>query len=345
MPYILVLDAQQSVYELTDRFVIGRDNSCNLPLPYKKVSRNHAAIFQESGLWYIEDLNSTNGTFVNGQKIETVLLLNDKDEIEIGNITLVFSKNEPKFENDPFVTQISTADESVRSKQHSGNAERFRILLELSTYLNSINKLNKLLQIFLESTLKLLKADRGFVMLKNNANQFDVVVQKFMKTQLKNKTYSKTACLKVIKNKRYVLSGSTATDDLFAQQNSIVVNNISSILVVPILIKEEVIGLIYMDNINGERGFGEEDAEFAMAIASHAAISIYNVRLYESLLREKNLVNNILSSMGDGLIVLNHDFQILKVNEVAKKIVLHFNQLPFFVREIKSLNYQDSIID
>jgi hypothetical protein len=49
--------------------------------------------------------------------------------------------------------------------------------------------------------------------------------------------------------------------------------------------------------------------------------------------------------MGDGLIVLGHNFQLLKVNEVAKNIVLNFNQLPFFVREIKSLEYKDSIID
>ena len=72
-----------------DEVIIGRSGGCHLTLPTAGISRQHARIRFFNEEYYVEDLNSTNGTFVNNIKIVKCTLRN-LDCIEIGNIKLVF---------------------------------------------------------------------------------------------------------------------------------------------------------------------------------------------------------------------------------------------------------------
>ena len=63
---------------------IGRSVECELRLDDTYVSQQHARIFDRSGNWYIEDLGSTNGTFVNEQKLVAPAMLTPGDKIRIG---------------------------------------------------------------------------------------------------------------------------------------------------------------------------------------------------------------------------------------------------------------------
>jgi hypothetical protein len=66
-----------------DTMVIGRQESCDIVLPSRQVSRNHARIRRSSGQHTLEDLGSKNGTFVNGQELTEPYTLQDGDEIQI----------------------------------------------------------------------------------------------------------------------------------------------------------------------------------------------------------------------------------------------------------------------
>jgi hypothetical protein len=63
--------------------LIGRDESCDLVIADRQVSRQHARIRHEGGHHLLEDLGSKNGTFVNGQELEGPYALQDGDEIQI----------------------------------------------------------------------------------------------------------------------------------------------------------------------------------------------------------------------------------------------------------------------
>jgi hypothetical protein len=63
--------------------IIGRDNRCSLVIPDRQVSRQHARIRLDADKHILEDLNSRNGTFVNGQELTGSYLLQDGDEITI----------------------------------------------------------------------------------------------------------------------------------------------------------------------------------------------------------------------------------------------------------------------
>ncbi len=66
-----------------DEVVIGRSPDCDIILPDRQVSRRHARVFRRGDVYYIEDLGSKNGTWVNGQPVHAPVPLEDGDEIQI----------------------------------------------------------------------------------------------------------------------------------------------------------------------------------------------------------------------------------------------------------------------
>jgi pSer/pThr/pTyr-binding forkhead associated (FHA) protein len=79
-----------------DRFVIGRDSTrCDeyeAVVDDVRASRAHAAIFAKDGVAFIEDLASSNGTYVNDERIAAPTALSDDDEVRIGRTTFVFRR-------------------------------------------------------------------------------------------------------------------------------------------------------------------------------------------------------------------------------------------------------------
>jgi hypothetical protein len=76
----------------TSGLVIGRGSACNLRLDDPVVSRQHARIRHATGAWFIQDLNSSGGTFVNGQRVQATRL-NSGDQIQIGSSVFMFGLN------------------------------------------------------------------------------------------------------------------------------------------------------------------------------------------------------------------------------------------------------------
>lgn len=67
--------------------LIGRNDDADITIKDPYISGNHAKLFTKNNKLYIEDLNSTNGTFINGKKIKDIETLDDGDIIEIGRVT------------------------------------------------------------------------------------------------------------------------------------------------------------------------------------------------------------------------------------------------------------------
>ena len=80
-------------HELNEPLTIGRGPENDLVLPSTAVSRQHAAIVQREGRWYLEDRGSYNGTFLNGTRVNpgTPLPLRHADRLEVGGAALLFS--------------------------------------------------------------------------------------------------------------------------------------------------------------------------------------------------------------------------------------------------------------
>lgn len=75
------------VLELDPVTVIGRDRRATIPVEHSFVSSEHAQISWEEGQWWVADLRSTNGTYVNGSRITVSTALHPGDQIQVGDVT------------------------------------------------------------------------------------------------------------------------------------------------------------------------------------------------------------------------------------------------------------------
>jgi hypothetical protein len=78
----------QSLDLVPPETVIGRDSSCHLTIPDASVSHKHARVYHSDGEWYVEDLGSTNGTFVNDRPLTRPVVLRPGDAVSIGRSRL-----------------------------------------------------------------------------------------------------------------------------------------------------------------------------------------------------------------------------------------------------------------
>jgi predicted component of type VI protein secretion system len=86
MPMLLVVEGPkpgQRILVDQPELIIGRDEICDLVIPERQVSRQHAGISREGDRYILRDLGSKNGTFVNGQQIDEPHSLQDGDEVQI----------------------------------------------------------------------------------------------------------------------------------------------------------------------------------------------------------------------------------------------------------------------
>jgi pSer/pThr/pTyr-binding forkhead associated (FHA) protein len=113
--FVLVMkDGQRRAFELNvGVIVMGRRPECDLRIPLMDVSRRHCSLDIHGDSFVLRDLGSSNGTFVNGQRIEEVQLKSG-DNIQIGPLTFIF-------ENGDTATPPST-EESKNTQNVSGNA-------------------------------------------------------------------------------------------------------------------------------------------------------------------------------------------------------------------------------
>lgn len=127
-------------------YIIGRANECDFIIDGKEVSRRHARIYYGNGKFKIEDLNSTNGTFVNGKQIKSAELKHG-DEINIGNFTIIFDDGRG-IEGIYDETQVESAGNETQKlvAEYKSIAEKIRerdIALRLKQYHEKVLKSRK----------------------------------------------------------------------------------------------------------------------------------------------------------------------------------------------------------
>ncbi|TZE83110.1 FHA domain-containing protein [Calorimonas adulescens] len=88
--YLICADDPGMRFELKDDTIIGRGEDCDIVLNNPFISSKHARIKRGMMGFYIEDLKSTNGTIINGKKIEGSRKLRDKDVIMVGPVKLIY---------------------------------------------------------------------------------------------------------------------------------------------------------------------------------------------------------------------------------------------------------------
>jgi adenylate cyclase len=160
---------------------------------------------------------------------------------------------------------------------------RDRLFYELARDLSSSLELDVVLHKVMDRVISLMKASRGFIVLVDATGTMSVQMSGGDADPEKSKHFlgSRTVIEQVVSTGLAVVSTDASTDDRFKEQQSVILQNLHSIIAVPLVTKGVVIGVVYVDNPFRASIFEEKDKEFLQAISDLAAIAIDNARQYE----------------------------------------------------------------
>jgi pSer/pThr/pTyr-binding forkhead associated (FHA) protein len=82
------VDRQGRIFDLADEITVGRASGCGVALDDAFTSQLHARVFRRNGETWIEDLGSTNGTYVNAKKLASPVPLHPGDRLQVGRTVL-----------------------------------------------------------------------------------------------------------------------------------------------------------------------------------------------------------------------------------------------------------------
>ena len=204
-------------------------------------------------------------------------------------------------------------------------------LAGIGQVVNSTLELDEVLQIVMDTIVRLTEAERGFLMLRNEQGEMETRIARNWEQESINKNefaISRTIIERVIQGGEAVLTTNAREDPRFGGQESIIAFNLRSILCVPLMVKTDLIGVIYTDNRIRTGIFSEADRDLLIAFANQAAVAIENARLFSSLKRTleevtelKNLMDDVFASIVSGVITADVQDQITLCNRAAASIL------------------------
>ncbi len=208
-----------------------------------------------------------------------------------------------------------------------------RALAGIGQVVNSTLELDSVLQIVMDTIVRLTRAERGFLMLRDeNGEMTTRIARNWEQESVKpnEAAVSRTIIQRVIEAGEPILTTNAQDDPRFGRQESVVAFNLRSILCVPLKVKNELIGVIYADNRIRTGIFSENERDLLTAFANQAAVAIENARLFSSLrhtldevIELKNLMDNIFASIASGVITADIQDQITLCNRAAENILGH----------------------
>jgi adenylate cyclase len=224
------------------------------------------------------------------------------------------------------------------SKQVSLVDEERRKLLALASTTQAVNsslELDEVLQLVMDTIIRLTSAERGFLMLRDAQGEMVTRVARNWEQESLNQSefaVSRTIIQRVIDSGESVLTTNAQEDPRFGGQESVVVHNLRSILCVPLSAKTELIGVIYADNRIRTGIFREAERDLLKVFADQAAIAIENARLFASVRRTlaevtelKSLMDNVFASIASGVLTTDVEDKITLCNRAAENILGHSN--------------------
>src|ERR1700736_3143131 len=287
-------------------FLIGRQGDNHLVLRDNRASRNHARIFAEESDYFIEDLNSRHGTFVNGERVKRHKLA-DSDRIDFGfqdSYRLIFTLEED---------EIHRIMEQISSQHAAGanNLSKLKSLVEVARALQSSLSTNDVLAAVVDAALSVTGAERGFLLLGTD-DQLEVSVardRRGVPLDTSDLGVPRSLINRALRTRRDLLS--MTFDPLGADgilpEMSVADLELRSVVCVPLIqvrtgsMQETVatslnntVGVLYMDSRETAADLSSGNREILQTLALEASTILENARLLQEE-REKQRMEEELN--------------------------------------------------
>jgi serine phosphatase RsbU (regulator of sigma subunit) len=290
---------------------IGRSPRAQLTIDDPFASRLHAEVWHDGEASWLSDLGSSNGTYLNGNRITGAVQIFPGDKMRIGETLLTLeSSDEP---TRPSLPAAPTADSrtsrdlaallaSVQLATGAASApappqprDLFGLISKVGVALLSPSALDEVLPAILELVFDGISAERAFLLLLDDEPGAEPRLQA---SSYRDGSHlppgaemkiSREVQRQVVEERRSVLSTDAQIDERFKNRESVILSGVRSIMAVPLQVGERVLGMVYADSPLEVRPFSREDLQVLTTIAGVAAIKIENAMLLEQRIENERL--------------------------------------------------------
>jgi adenylate cyclase len=308
--------ARTQIFEITNPTIsVGRADTNDLVLRHPSVSRHHVRITVLPGdITLINDLGSMNGTFVNNTQVQEHTL-KDQDRVGVGMYELKYESartdalhvqagsNTVTDVNDLVnADDLSTAlrlnaptipaaavpvEERVKILEKENGL--LKLLLAVGKTLASVLTPEEIMHRVMELVFQMDNVERGFVMLSDDKKGFKPAVLLYKdekrKAEARGVALSTMVTEKLMHDRVPLLIYDVGTDERFSSSQSLRMSGIRSAMCAPLIYKDRVFGIFYVDCLSKAYAFTQEELAIFSVIAAEAAIRFDNARSHEELAR------------------------------------------------------------
>jgi len=283
--------------------VFGRDETLPIPLDDPQTSRRHCQIeANDEQSFRLQDLNSTNGTLLNGRKIARGVI-GDGDRIKIGEtiIELVkvddvaveddtgrqrlsilksFSGGAPKAR-----AELKTDGRSVvlsrlgaatgpTSAAPQGN-QRLTLVAEIAHLLTELRDRDEMLKLILSGLIEVYPIERVAVLLRNEKKgSLEPTCSKSKQGVAAGVVVSRTICQHVLKSGEAIITENALADPRFSSGDSIIEHRVGSVIAAPITARATLLGVLYACTSERAARFSDQDLSFLALIGNLVALTV-----------------------------------------------------------------------
>ncbi len=309
--------------------VIGR-SSDQIHLSDHTASRRHAEIRPDNGSWLLVDLNSSNGTYLNGQRVISPTVLRHGDQIKVGSTLLVFTGQEhveafsgPEMIRDlvdvdlsasrgesSILTSVDASEESVilQPPETADAVVAWNVVYKIAEAIGVIESVEAFLERVTDILFEHIIVDH--LVLLMGAEEGSRLTPQVVRYRSRDKARrpkivtSRTIINHVLKTRDGVLCANAMTDERFtgeSKQDSIHRLGLRSIICVPIIARDKIHGVFHLDCSMSHHTYTQEQLRLAVAIGRLAGMAIENQRLFESRVQTERL-----AAAGEAVAYLSH---------------------------------------
>jgi len=300
--------AKDSTIPLPDgEATLGRDPTNAVPVPDASVSRKHCLLRREDDRFQIKDLDSRNGTLVNGQAVKEQWLRHG-DEIATGDSVFLFLLEDDDQAVPASRVEFDDSQPTAETKlihpkdvlylqpdrllqelpAASPVARNLNALLKISRVVHAIRDLEELQAQLLDLIFEVIPAGRGAILLTEGPGlEFNCLYARTRQAgQPQLVRVSRTIACQVMKDNVAILGVDVAASGALRDVESLVASEVRSLLCVPLTVFQRMIGCIYLDSTNAANRFQEDHLQLVAAIAGISAVALDNARRLQWLEQE-----------------------------------------------------------
>jgi serine phosphatase RsbU (regulator of sigma subunit) len=263
-------------------FVIGRAEECDATIADFKVSRQHAKVVMEDGEYFLVDAGSRYGTFVNGARCDRARL-NHNDVITLGaaGVKIVFLHGMPAHHPaNALLTRLV-------SKTDTSDLEKLRIFLEAARSLTGGLVVNEVLRNMLDYALKITRAERGFVYLKDKNKDGPPVLACGLDQggaiNANDSDVSHSVVREAMASAAEFITGDALQQQALAARESIVLNELRTVIAIPLRTRHgtaaDVDGVLYLDSRSVSHNLSGVSHDVLRALANECAAVLESAKL------------------------------------------------------------------